>query len=160
MTFVTVGVYPGVSGGIGRSRSAGRRSNMARRNCPQLSMKYGLAFTSEFGTAPLCYCKYRKLTESKGRFSRPTPPLKWSTLMLCDTHPGGPPSCQRSDASQKRASNLRQVDVHLARGSGLADAIRQIGVRAVTYFRWRREFGGLKTNHIQSPVQFLTFSTM
>ena len=62
-------------------------------------------------------------------------PLKGSTLMLCDTHPGEP-SCQRSDTSHKRSSKLRQVDVHLAQGSGLADAIRQIGVRDVTCFRW------------------------
>jgi len=27
----------------------------------------------------------------------------------------------------------------------MADAIRQIGVNEVTYYRWRQEFGGLKT---------------
>jgi len=27
----------------------------------------------------------------------------------------------------------------------MTDAIRQIGVNEVTYYRWRQEFGGLKT---------------
>ena len=34
---------------------------------------------------------------------RDPPPLKWSILMLCDEHIGGP-SCQRSDTKQKRSS--------------------------------------------------------
>jgi len=32
---------------------------------------------------------------------------------------------------------------------GPADAIRQIGVREVTYYRWRLEFSGLKTEHVK-----------
>jgi hypothetical protein len=31
----------------------------------------------------------------------------------------------------------------------LADAIRQIGVSEVTYYRWRQEFGGLKTEQMK-----------
>src|SRR5437762_659197 len=31
------------------------------------------------------------------------------------------------------------------------DAIRQIGVSEVTYYRWRQEFGGLKTEHEIDP---------
>ena len=103
--------------------------------------------------------KHRKRAESKRRFGGLSAPLKGSTLMLCDTHPGGP-SCQRSDTSQKRSSKLRQVDVHLARGSGLADAIRQIGVRDVTYFRWATGVRRSQDQSHYSPVQFLTFSTM
>ena len=33
-------------------------------------------------------------------------------------------------------AKLRQVDVHLSQGSSVADAIRQIGVSEVTYYRW------------------------
>ena len=29
------------------------------------------------------------------------------------------------------------------------DAIRQIGVSEVTYYRWRQEFGGLKTEQMK-----------
>jgi transposase-like protein len=36
-----------------------------------------------------------------------------------------------------------------SQGQSLADAIRQIGVSEVTYYRWRQEFGGLKTEQIK-----------
>ena len=31
----------------------------------------------------------------------------------------------------------------------MADAIRSIGVTEVTYYRWRQEYGGLKTEQIK-----------
>ena len=39
--------------------------------------------------------------------------------------------------------------MRLSQGSSVADAIRQIGVSEVTYYRWRREFGGLKTSQVK-----------
>jgi transposase-like protein len=42
-------------------------------------------------------------------------------------------------------AKLRQVDVLVSQGQNIADAIRQIGVSEVTYYRWRQEYGGLKT---------------
>ena len=35
-------------------------------------------------------------------------------------------------------TKLRQVDVLVSQGQSVADAIRQIGVTEVTYYRWRR----------------------
>jgi putative transposase len=46
-------------------------------------------------------------------------------------------------------AKLRQVDVLVAQGRSVADAIRSIGVTEVTYYRWRREFGGLKTDQVK-----------
>jgi putative transposase len=46
-------------------------------------------------------------------------------------------------------AKLRQVDVLVSQGQSLANAIRQIGVSEVTYYRWRQEFGGLKTEQIK-----------
>jgi putative transposase len=46
-------------------------------------------------------------------------------------------------------AKLRQVDVLVSQGQSLADAIRQTGVSEVTYYRWRQEFGGLKTEQIK-----------
>ena len=43
----------------------------------------------------------------------------------------------------------RQVDVLLAQGHTVADAIRSIGVTEVTYYRWRNEHGGLKSEQIK-----------
>lgn len=44
---------------------------------------------------------------------------------------------------------LRQVDVLVSQGSSVADAIRQISVSEVTYYRWRQEFGGLKIDQVK-----------
>ena len=44
---------------------------------------------------------------------------------------------------------LRQVEVLTSQGQSLADAIRSIGVTEVTYYRWRQEFGGLKSNQVK-----------
>jgi putative transposase len=44
---------------------------------------------------------------------------------------------------------LRQVDVLVAQGQTVTDAVRAIGVTEVTYYRWRQEYGGLKTDQIK-----------
>ena len=46
-------------------------------------------------------------------------------------------------------AKLRQVDVLVSQGQNMADAIRQIGVSEVTYYRWRQEYGGLKTDQVK-----------
>ena len=44
-------------------------------------------------------------------------------------------------------SKLRQVDVLHSQGMAMVDAIRQIGVSEVTFYRWRKEYGGMKVQH-------------
>jgi putative transposase len=44
---------------------------------------------------------------------------------------------------------MRQVDVLTAQGRTVAEAIRQIGVTEVTYYRWRNEYGGLKSDQVK-----------
>ena len=46
-------------------------------------------------------------------------------------------------------AKLRQVDVLVSQGQSVADAIRSIGLTEVSYYRWRREFGGLKTDRVK-----------
>ena len=45
--------------------------------------------------------------------------------------------------------NLRQVDVLHSQGVTMADAIRQIGVSEVTFYRWRKEYGGMKADQLK-----------
>src|SRR5215218_1942297 len=50
---------------------------------------------------------------------------------------------------EEAVAKLRQVDVLVSQGQSVAEAIRAIraiGVTEVTYYRWRREFGGLKSD--------------
>ena len=46
-------------------------------------------------------------------------------------------------------AKLRRVDVLVSQGQSVAHAIRGIGVTKVKYYRWRQEFGGLKTDQIK-----------
>jgi putative transposase len=40
-------------------------------------------------------------------------------------------------------SKLRQVEVLQGQGKSVQDAVRQIGVTVQTYYRWRKEYGGM-----------------
>jgi putative transposase len=46
-------------------------------------------------------------------------------------------------------AKLRQVDVLTTQGRSVAEAIRSIGVTEVTYYRWRQEYGGLKSDQVK-----------
>ena len=46
-------------------------------------------------------------------------------------------------------ANLRQVDVLTAQGQSIAEAVRTIAVTETTYFRWRAEYGGLKSDQVK-----------
>ena len=39
---------------------------------------------------------------------------------------------------------LRQIEVEIANGKTTPQACRDAGITAQTYYRWRKEFGGLK----------------
>ena len=40
-------------------------------------------------------------------------------------------------------TKLRQVEVLQGQGMPVVDAVRQIGVTQQTYYRWRKEYGGM-----------------
>ena len=41
---------------------------------------------------------------------------------------------------------LRQAEVEIAKGKSVIEAAKVIGVVEQTYYRWRKEYGGLKTD--------------
>jgi len=51
--------------------------------------------------------------------------------------------------AEEIVSKLRQVDVLVSQGTAVADAVRSIGVTLVTYYRWRREYGGLQMAQVK-----------
>ena len=53
-------------------------------------------------------------------------------------------------------SKLRQVDVLVAQGTPVADAVRSIEVTEVTYYRWRQEYGGLKSVQVKRMKELET----
>ena len=55
----------------------------------------------------------------------------------------------RRPKPEEIVAKLRQVDVLVSQGRSVADAVRSIGVTEVTYYRWRKEFGGLKVDQVK-----------
>ena len=47
-------------------------------------------------------------------------------------------------------SKLREVEVALVQGATVSLAARGIGVTDQTYYRWRREYGGLPLNRLSA----------
>ena len=56
---------------------------------------------------------------------------------------------RKSYKPEEIVAKLRQVDVLTSQGQSVAEAIRSIGVSEVTYYRWRQEFGGLKSDQVK-----------
>ena len=46
-------------------------------------------------------------------------------------------------------AKLRQVDVLVTQGRPVAEAVRSISVTPFTYYRWRREYGGLRSDQVK-----------
>ena len=43
-------------------------------------------------------------------------------------------------------SKLREAEFLLAEGASVGEVVRRLGVTNVTYYRWRKEFGGMKVD--------------
>jgi putative transposase len=56
---------------------------------------------------------------------------------------------RKKHTPEEIVAKLRQVDVLVSQGGAIAEAVRQIGVTEVTYYRWRQEYGGLKLNQVK-----------
>ena len=46
-------------------------------------------------------------------------------------------------------TKLRQVEVLMGQGMARLDAIRQIGVIEQTYYRWRKQYGGMGVDQLK-----------
>ena len=56
---------------------------------------------------------------------------------------------RKKHTPEEIVAKLRQVDVVVSQGVAIAEAVRQIGVTEVTYYRWRQEYGGLKLDQVK-----------
>ena len=43
-------------------------------------------------------------------------------------------------------SKLREAEVLLSEGVSVGEVVRRLGVTQVTYYRWRKEYGGIKVD--------------
>ena len=66
---------------------------------------------------------------------------------------------RKSYKPEEIVAKLRQVDVLSSQGQNVAAAIRSIGVSEVTYYRWRQEYGGLKSDQVKRLKELETENT-
>ena len=45
---------------------------------------------------------------------------------------------------EKIISKLREAEVHLSQGTTIAETSRKLGITEQTYYRWRKEYGGMR----------------
>ena len=53
---------------------------------------------------------------------------------------------RKRDSAEEIIQKLREAEVLLQKGQGVAQACRQIGVTEQTYYRWRKEYGGMRAD--------------
>ena len=56
---------------------------------------------------------------------------------------------RKRHTAEEIVAKLRQVDVLMAQGRPVGDSVRAIGVTEVAYYRWRNEYGGLKSDQVK-----------
>ena len=44
---------------------------------------------------------------------------------------------------------LREMDVKISQGKNVGQICREIGISEQTYYRWRKEYGGMKTVQVK-----------
>jgi putative transposase len=49
-------------------------------------------------------------------------------------------------SAEQIIAKLRTVEVQISKGRTTAQAAKKIGVTEQTYYRWRKEYGGLRTD--------------
>lgn len=55
----------------------------------------------------------------------------------------------KRDKPEDVVLKLRQVEVLQGQGLAVADAVRQIGVTVQTYYRWRKQYGGMSRDQLK-----------
>jgi transposase-like protein len=55
----------------------------------------------------------------------------------------------KRDKPEEIVMKLRQVEVLQGQGVPIADAVRQISVTQQTYYRWRKQYGGMNRDQLK-----------
>ena len=53
---------------------------------------------------------------------------------------------RKRNTTEQIIQKLREAEVELAKGRSVAQVAKQLGITDQTYYRWRKEYGGLKTD--------------
>ncbi len=53
---------------------------------------------------------------------------------------------KKRHTAEQIIAKLREAEVELAKGQAISKVVRKLGVTEQTYYRWRKEYGGLRTD--------------
>ena len=56
---------------------------------------------------------------------------------------------RKSYKPEEIISLLRQIEVLQSQGMAVSDAMRQLGISEQTFYRWRKNYGGMETNQLK-----------
>jgi len=51
---------------------------------------------------------------------------------------------RRTYKPEQIINKLREAEIHLSQGATIAETSRKLGITEQTYYRWRKEYGGLR----------------
>ncbi len=51
---------------------------------------------------------------------------------------------KKSFTPEQIINKLREAEIHINQGISVSEASRKIGITQQTYYRWRKEYGGLR----------------
>ncbi len=56
---------------------------------------------------------------------------------------------KKRHSSEQIIRKLREAELELAKGQSLAAVCKKLGVTDQTYYRWRKEYGGLRVDQVR-----------
>lgn len=56
---------------------------------------------------------------------------------------------RKRHSAEQIINKLREAEVYLAEGMRVELVAKKLGVTVQTYYRWRKEYGGLKTDQVR-----------
>ena len=56
---------------------------------------------------------------------------------------------KKRHTAEQIISKLREAEILLAKGTQVPQVCRKLGVTEQTYYRWRKEYGGVRTDQVK-----------
>ena len=56
---------------------------------------------------------------------------------------------RRRYTAEQIIGHLRQAEIRISEGKTVAEVVRELGVSEQTYYRWRKEYGGMEVEQLR-----------
>ncbi len=61
---------------------------------------------------------------------------------------------RKRHTAEQIIGKLRTAEIELAKGLSTAEVVRKLGIAEQTYYRWRKEYGGLRLDQAKRLKEF------